>query len=58
MKPLHLVIAGAILLLIPFLLGLLGMVWLPLGLILLIVGLALYLFQKYYARRLDEAPQQ
>lgn len=58
MKPLHLAIAGAILLVIPFFLGLLGMIWLPLGLMLLFVGLALYLFQKYYSHRLDEATQR
>jgi hypothetical protein len=49
MKPLHLAIAGAILLVISVLFGLLGMIWLSLGLLFLLVGLALYLFQKYYS---------
>ncbi len=48
MKFIYIAIAGAILALIS----------LPLGLMLIIVGLSLHFFQKYNSRRLDEAGER
>jgi membrane protein implicated in regulation of membrane protease activity len=58
MKPLHIAVVGAIILVVPFILGLLEMIWLPLGIMLLIIGVVLHLVQKYYSRRLDKATQR
>lgn len=58
MKPLHIAAAGAVVLIVPFILGLLEMIWLPLGVMLLIIGIALHLAQKYYSHRLDKATQR
>ena len=55
MKPLHIAAAGAFVLVVPLVVGLLEMLWLPLGVMLLVVGLALHLVQTYHSRRLDEA---
>lgn len=53
MKPLHIAAAGAVVLTVPFVVGRLELLWLPLGVMLLVVGLALHLVQTSHSRRLD-----
>ena len=53
MKPLHIAAIGAILLVAPFVISLVEMLWLPLGVMLLVVGLVLHLVQKYHEGRID-----
>jgi hypothetical protein len=52
MKPLHIAAIGAILLVAPFVIGLIEMLWLPLGVMLLVVGVVLHLVQKHHQGRM------
>ncbi|SDM41443.1 hypothetical protein SAMN04487949_1580 [Halogranum gelatinilyticum] len=52
MKPLHIAAIGAILLVAPIVISLVEMLWLPLGVMLLVVGVVLHLVQKHHQGRM------